>query len=335
MSEPLENIRALAFALRSEHGITTDDLRGGSASALVKDGFIIRDHEQEEWDMIPYPYTTPIFIENGERVCYTPSRVVLTRDEVQIWSASRRKVAEKIADLFGCKGTISEIVASKLWKLGPASIPIGRRTGRTVYFLGSAVKTDLDAIAALPKTGSDFIVIIGYVYTLEFDERLTKLAFSMENVLSISDDGEWTVNRDALDIHFGTPQKPKVDKNKEERERKARVIAAFFKNECFYYLHRWEELLKRREALQVQENIAKFTGLTPSDVSNILGKDATHENLFPLADFWRRTFLTQDAYRNFEEWVEGDEKKKKRQKPESLKEDIVRYTVEHRKSKKD
>lgn len=326
--QPLDDTAVLSLALRGgKHRAVTGQIRGGASSHLARDGFLRRDGEMEEWEMLSEPYSTPIHNVNGQRFCYTPTKLELSQDDVQLWSADTARVAGRIGELLGCRGGSEEIVPGKLWKLGPTELAIGRRSGRTVYFLASVTRDDMSGLDGIPKTGSDFIVIIGHRLYVTLDERLSKLCFDMPDVVGISENGEWSIVGSALNVHFGTPVRPKIDRNAEERERKARVIAEFFKKECFDYLNRWEELEDRRNILRVQNNLAKFTGLTPADISNIVGKKARLAGLFETAAFWQRTFLERDSYRIFEEWVEGDVKAKRGEKPDTLMMGIIRYNT--------
>lgn len=321
---PLDDIEALSLALSGDGPrLVTGLIRNGSASRLVKDGFLIRDGEKDEWSIEMEPYSTPIYHDRDRRFCYTPFPVELTQDDVQLWSANPRKIAEHIQSIVGCGGRgIEELIPRRLYCLGRTDMTIGRRRGREIYFLTNLTGND-SIRTKLPQSANDFLVIIGYVQDLTLCEKLWKLTYRMDQLFSVSKDGEWTMNADVIEYHFGTPVKPPPDTDNGSLERKAKKLARFFMNECFYHRSRYDVLSERRKTLLVQGNVANFAGVSPKDVSNAMGKRPLRDNKFPVLCFWRSAFMNDDLYNLFLKVVEEDPDHYKKMKPEQLKELIL------------
>ena len=309
-----------------------DEIRMWNLEPLVKDGTVVRAELREEypWDneigFVPV-YPAP----GGGHYCLTQSgRMALSNDDLQLWRPDPCAIARRLHDVFDCRDRMDEIVPGTMWNLGPSGDVIGRTAFRDVYFMARIGSKRDEVVERLPKDAKSYIAIVGWKdEDVLLEAGMAKHVFPLADAVEVDESGEWKVRRERIDLNFAPENRGGTRSTHPSREEKIRRVTDFFFNLCFIHRTDYDKLCEARKKYKRDGSICKELDLTPTDVSRIIGSNNTGKfKPDPCALFWRRTFLDDDAFLEFSEWVNQNVLQKQKLGPGLLKEEIVKYAAQ-------
>ena len=326
---PQRDVRTIARALRKDCFLETREIRDGAKSRLLSDGLLVPAGTMQYWPT--EDGEMPIFY-NAGKLCYADyvGMHTLSKSDVQLWKADFQAVAKRMAECFECQERMDEIKAGCLMRLGISSIPIGRRSCRTVYFANTAANVD-DYLRYHIREKDDFILIAGYTDNIFFNDERTNRVFKMEDVIIADDTKRWGVRKDILDSRFKQPTQPSIRKKRTAKQEKLDEIAIELKKLCFDYRHKYTDLLELRKSLRTQKGMCGTFNLSTSTLNDYLGGQARDNGENPVVFFWWDTLLDRnDKYQMFEEFLDREEvrsdiPKYMNMRADTLKEKIEKY----------
>jgi len=332
MSRP--DVRQFERMFRSpDRRFAPDEIALWNLGPLVKSGLVVRAELWDEYPCEGLEMASPLYPNpDGTYYCLTTTgRMNLTRDEIQTWKVAPAAFAEMLRGLFGCRGEAEEMVPGVMWNLGQSREKIGRTAMRDVFFVTRIGPANAEALGHLPKDAKSYIVLVGSMdERTDLDKETSKHVFPLFKVVEADERGEWKILNDRINLNFApesmaTQRAPNVACG----ERKLK-IARFFFDLCFALRKDYDALCAERKRYKTNDSVADALGINKSAFSRIAGNAAIIDGTAdPCAGFWRRTFMDDEAFNTFCEWVSmTNVGEKQKLGPGLLKEEIVKYAAQ-------
>ena len=332
MSRP--DVRQFERMFRSpDRRFAPDEIALWNLGEFVKSGLVVR---AELWDEYPCEgLEMPMPLNpnpDGTYYCFTTTgRMNLTRDEIQTWKVDPAAFAEMLHGLFDCRGEMEETVPGVMWNLGPSRETLGRTAMRDVYFITRIGSSKAEALDRLPKDAKSYIALVGSIDEwIELGKEMSKHVFPLFKVTEADERGEWKIIRERINLNFAPENKPGPRPSNKGCDEKKQKIAKFFFDLCFALRNDYDALCAERKKYKTGESLAKALELDKSDISRIVGDAAVRKGTAdPCASFWRKTFMEDEAFNVFDEWVRMTNVGEKQKLGAGLlKEEIVKYAAQ-------
>lgn len=303
MKQPDLHVLSLGLREGKSH-LTTQQLREGNLLGLAKEGYFVRDGLMDTWPVDTNLGWTDIYTRSDGTYCYDDyGEVELSKDDIQLWHTDAFAVANTLHERFGCRNDPQEIIPGRFFCLGPTDLNIGRYGMRNVYFLSAIENGNDNTLGLIPKEDKAAIAIVGYRWTAAVDKDEAKRTYLLKDVMEVADNGVWKIRKELMDARYGAPPKNVEHGANPDWLRKVAAITKFYFDLCILYRHDSDGLDRARKQYATQAKVAEALGLTEQDITRCLGKPAVKANLYPTADFWRRTFRDDDPFNEFNQYI--------------------------------
>ena len=325
-------VRTVARGLRRGGELETREIPGGADGPLVRNGLLVRSGRLDGWPSDDG--FVPVFQDAraGYYYCDESGTHHLRDEDVLLWRSDFRAVAERLQELFGCRGPLSEVVPGRLLSLGASDLPIGRRPARSGYF-ADWIENGNDPILGGIRENEDFVLVAGFADYAVFDGRFATRAFCMDKVCAAEEPGVWSLRKEVMDMRFGAPAQPAHRKPNTAKQDELLRVARVLKDWCFAYRDKWDALLEIRESVRTQKGLSEATGIKRSTGNAYFGDGARAAGENPLVFFWWDTLLDRhEMFALFEafldqDFVRHDIPRFQKMPPDVLKEQIDKFKI--------